>query len=295
MGRDVDVENIKLFVAEDQSANLLKKGAVKLSADGENWVTVRNFNIVDQSVSESDDTYDVHEAPYFYIDEDINIVKYYGDVNDDGAVGIVDATMIQKYLIRLEDFNDNQKFVADATKDGIVSVSDATQVQLVAAEIAKAEAAYSQESVTAHYLKVEREANQGTYVINEIEINGGMSFSTDNVRTILTNVVQKEGFETSKMVDGKLDSYFASGTEGGYIEFVINKYSGTDPFAFTVIQNSETISNAKVEVKVYGTEGYTELGTLDKSICEYELDPNAQVVRISWEAVTEFFIHEMFY
>lgn len=295
LGRDVDVENIKLFVAEDQSANLLKKGAVKLSADGENWVTVRNFNIVDQSVSESDDTYDVHEAPYFYIDEDINIVKYYGDVNDDGAVGIVDATMIQKYLIRLEDFNDNQKFVADATKDGIVSVSDATQVQLVAAEIAKAEAAYSQESVTAHYLKVEREANQGTYVINEIEINGGMSFSTDNVRTILTNVVQKEGFETSKMVDGKLDSYFASGTEGGYIEFVINKYSGTDPFAFTVIQNSETISNAKVEVKVYGTEGYTELGTLDKSICEYELDPNAQVVRISWEAGTEFFIHEMFY
>lgn len=128
-----------------------------------------------------------------------------------------------------------------------------------------------------------------------IEINGGMSFSTVNERTIKTDAVQKEGYEAYNMVDGKLDTYFASGTEGGYIEYTINKEVGLNPFTFTVIQNSETISNAKVEVKVYGTDEYVELGTLDKSICDFTLDPQTQVVRISWDAGEEFFIHEMFY
>lgn len=128
-----------------------------------------------------------------------------------------------------------------------------------------------------------------------IEINGGMSFSTVNERTIKTDAVQKEGYEAYNMVDGKLDTYFASGTESGYIEYTINKEVGLNPFTFTVIQNSETISNAKVEVKVYGTDEYVELGTLDKSICDFTLDPQTQVVRISWDAGEEFFIHEMFY
>lgn len=128
-----------------------------------------------------------------------------------------------------------------------------------------------------------------------IVINGGMSFSTVNERTIKTDAVQKEGYEAYNMVDGKLDTYFASGTEGGYIEYTINKEVGLNPFTFTVIQNSETISNAKVEVKVYGTDEYVELGTLDKSICDFTLDPQTQVVRISWDAGEEFFIHEMFY
>lgn len=101
--------------------------------------------------------------------------------------------------------------------------------------------------------------------------------------------------EPSVSNNGKLDTYFASGTEGGYIEYTINKEVGLNPFTFTVIQNSETISNAKVEVKVYGTDEYVELGTLDKSICDFTLDPQTQVVRISWDAGEEFFIHEMFY
>ena len=53
-----------------------------------------------------------------------------------------------------------------------------------------------------------------------------MSFSTVNERTIKTDAVQKEGYEAYNMVDGKLDTYFASGTEGGYIEYTINKEVG---------------------------------------------------------------------
>lgn len=295
LGREVDVENIKLFVAEDQSANLLKKGAIKLSADGENWTTVREFNIVDQSVTDSDDTYDVHEAPYFYIDEDVSATVYYGDINGNGNVDVDDGTALQKYLVGAVELSEAQLAIADTNHDDKITVSDATQVQLIVAGKAEAEASSSTGAVKARYLKLEREANQGTYVINEIEINGGMSFSTVNERTIKTDAVQKEGYEAYNMVDGKLDTYFASGTEGGYIEYTINKEVGLNPFTFTVIQNSETISNAKVEVKVYGTDEYVELGTLDKSICDFTLDPQTQVVRISWDAGEEFFIHEMFY
>lgn len=226
LGREVDVENIKLFVAEDQSANLLKKGAIKLSADGENWTTVREFNIVDQSVTDSDDTYDVHEAPYFYIDEDVSAAVYYGDINGKGNVDVDDGTALQKYLVGVVELSEAQLAVADTNHDDKITVSDATQVQLIVAGKSEAE---------------------------------------------------------------------ASGTEGGYIEYTINKEVGLNPFTFTVIQNSETISNAKVEVKVYGTDEYVELGTLDKSICDFTLDPQTQVVRISWDAGEEFFIHEMFY
>lgn len=226
LGREVDVENIKLFVAEDQSANLLKKGAIKLSADGENWTTVREFNIVDQSVTDSDDTYDVHEAPYFYIDEDVSAAVYYGDINGKGNVDVDDGTALQKYLVGAVELSEAQLAVADTNHDDKITVSDATQVQLIVAGKSEAE---------------------------------------------------------------------ASGTEGGYIEYTINKEVELNPFTFTVIQNSETISNAKVEVKVYGTDEYVELGTLDKSICDFTLDPQTQVVRISWDAGEEFFIHEMFY
>lgn len=295
-GRNVDVENIKLFVAEDQAANLLKKGAIKLSANGTEWTTVREFNIVDQSVTDSDDTYDVHEVPYFYINEDVGSAVYYGDVNGNGTVDVEDATKIQMYLVGSEKFDDSQIALADTTRDGIITVSDATKIQLIAAGKAQAEVSSSAGAVTARYLKIEREAGQtGTFAINEIEINGGMSFSTVNERTIKTNAVQKEGYEAYNMVDSKLDTYFASGTQGGYIEYTINKEVGLNPFTFTVIQNSETISGAKVEAKVYGTDGYQEIGTLDKSICDFRLDPQTQVVRISWDAGDEFYIHEMFY
>lgn len=294
-GRTVDVENIKLLVAEDQSENLLKKGSIKLSADGESWITVRNFNIVNQSFSDSDDTYDGREVPYFYIDEDVEIASYYGDVNGNGEIDVDDATMIQKYLIGLESFDESQIAVADVNHDGKITVSDATEVQLIVAGRMEAEISGSTSGFSARYLKIEREAGQGTFVINEIEINGGMSFSTDNVKTIKTNAVQKEGYEASKIVDGKLDTYFASGTEGGYIKYAITDEANEAPINITVIQNSETISNAKVEVKTLSTGEFTEIGTLDKSICDFQIAGDAQALRISWEAGEEFYIHEIFY
>jgi alpha-amylase len=52
-----------------------------------------------------------------------------GDVNRDGDVNIKDATMIQKYLVKLFTLDDEQKWLADFDGDGRVSIKDATKIQ----------------------------------------------------------------------------------------------------------------------------------------------------------------------
>lgn len=52
-----------------------------------------------------------------------------GDVNDDGAVNIVDATLIQKYSTEVMNFNQIELQVADYNNDGKVNVKDCTAIQ----------------------------------------------------------------------------------------------------------------------------------------------------------------------
>ncbi|MBR1482310.1 MAG: dockerin type I repeat-containing protein [Ruminococcus sp.] len=57
-----------------------------------------------------------------------------GDVNGDGRVNVVDASLIQRAAIDLEDFTDLQNTLADVNADGKVSILDVTCVQKYAAE-----------------------------------------------------------------------------------------------------------------------------------------------------------------
>ena len=52
-----------------------------------------------------------------------------GDVNDDGAVNIVDATLIQKYSTEVMNFNQIELQVADYNNDGKINVKDCTAIQ----------------------------------------------------------------------------------------------------------------------------------------------------------------------
>ena len=52
-----------------------------------------------------------------------------GDANGDGKLSVADATMIQKYLASMVEFDDIQKAAAEVTGDGKLSISDATKVQ----------------------------------------------------------------------------------------------------------------------------------------------------------------------
>ncbi|MBQ8001492.1 MAG: hypothetical protein IJ298_09925 [Ruminococcus sp.] len=56
-----------------------------------------------------------------------------GDADLDGAVNIKDATLIQKYLAKLAQFDESAKLCADAEADGTVNIKDATAIQKFAA------------------------------------------------------------------------------------------------------------------------------------------------------------------
>lgn len=58
-----------------------------------------------------------------------------GDVNNDGAVDITDATMIQKHIANIVDFTDDKKGAADINGDGVVNIFDATSVQKYIAQL----------------------------------------------------------------------------------------------------------------------------------------------------------------
>ncbi|MCQ2513581.1 MAG: CHAP domain-containing protein [Ruminococcus sp.] len=52
-----------------------------------------------------------------------------GDVNRDGVISVNDATEVQKYLVELADFDNQQIMLADINQDGVVSVFDVTMIQ----------------------------------------------------------------------------------------------------------------------------------------------------------------------
>ncbi|MCH5304236.1 MAG: starch-binding protein [Ruminococcus sp.] len=59
-----------------------------------------------------------------------------GDVNRDNSVNISDVTLIQKYLVDLIAFDNEQKALADYDGDGRQSIKDATKIQYAIAKIA---------------------------------------------------------------------------------------------------------------------------------------------------------------
>ncbi len=58
-----------------------------------------------------------------------------GDVNRDSKLNIRDATLIQKVLAKLEQFDNEQLYLADYLTDGKVNIKDATQIQKKLANI----------------------------------------------------------------------------------------------------------------------------------------------------------------
>ena len=52
-----------------------------------------------------------------------------GDVDLNGSITITDATMIQKYIVNLITFSEEQKVAADVDMDGNINTNDATELQ----------------------------------------------------------------------------------------------------------------------------------------------------------------------
>ena len=52
-----------------------------------------------------------------------------GDVDGNGEVAIMDATLIQRYVAKYNDLTELQKLVGDVNKDDEISIFDATIIQ----------------------------------------------------------------------------------------------------------------------------------------------------------------------
>ena len=53
----------------------------------------------------------------------------YGDVNNDGIITVVDATIVQKHIVNIAHLDNVNQKLADVDVDGVITVKDATAVQ----------------------------------------------------------------------------------------------------------------------------------------------------------------------
>lgn len=69
-------------------------------------------------------------SSYFALSEPVHEC---GDTNGDGRIDITDATLVQRYVAKLDTAGFEQFLAADVNADGAADISDCTQIQLHAA------------------------------------------------------------------------------------------------------------------------------------------------------------------
>lgn len=117
---DVNLDVQHLSVGYYESENNLKSAYL---------VDFSNVNDITSIPGFADSSYTVKTV------FDPNDTILYGDVNGDGNVNIVDATIVQKYTAEILVLTPEQLIIGDVNHDGRVDVQDATLIQKMFAEI----------------------------------------------------------------------------------------------------------------------------------------------------------------
>ncbi len=78
---------------------------------------------------------DYYESPDDLYDDDVNYYTIYGDCDQDSVLTIKDATLIQKSLAGLVEFDEYVQYLADTDGDQSVTIKDATAIQKAIAGI----------------------------------------------------------------------------------------------------------------------------------------------------------------
>lgn len=118
----------------DPFGRLLDSNMTELAYNDDNGED-RNFRI-SYNVN-ARETYVLQIGAFISSDEAFNITFNFepnketllGDVNGDGEITVVDATILQKYIVGQTTLDDETLNVADVNKDGAVTVVDATLIQ----------------------------------------------------------------------------------------------------------------------------------------------------------------------
>ncbi len=71
----------------------------------------------------------VYDEIYSVVEKAIDLLLLVGDANLDGNVSVLDATIIQKYLVGLTSLSTNAAVAAESNEDGKLSILDATLIQ----------------------------------------------------------------------------------------------------------------------------------------------------------------------
>ena len=120
--------------SSDTLGRLLDSDMTELAYNDDNGED-RNFRI-SYNVN-ARETYVLQIGAYGLSDEAFNVTFNFepnketllGDVNGDGEITVVDATILQKYIVGQTTLDDETLNVADVNKDGAVTVVDATLIQ----------------------------------------------------------------------------------------------------------------------------------------------------------------------
>lgn len=92
-------------------------------------------NVYDESIIDYGEIQDISDVKGFE-NADISFKTSFGgtvllgDVNLDGKIDIMDATLIQKYLVGIENLSAVQLKAADINQDNCYTIADATAIQL---------------------------------------------------------------------------------------------------------------------------------------------------------------------
>ncbi len=127
----------------------------------------------------------------------------YGDVNGDSEVAVMDATLVQRAVSKIIEFNDNETTAADVNGDDTVSVLDATLIQQHVAKIIDKFPVEEEENVTTP-----------SDTINKIDPEINIYFSNNRGwKTVYAYIYDHETGEPAtawpgtKMTDGTINSY----------------------------------------------------------------------------------------
>ncbi len=120
--------------SSDTLGRLLDSNMVELAYNDDNEED-RNFRI-SYNVN-ARETYVLQIGAFNSSDEAFNVTFNFkpnketllGDVNGDGEITVVDATILQKYIVGQTTLDDETLNVADVNKDGAITVVDATLIQ----------------------------------------------------------------------------------------------------------------------------------------------------------------------
>lgn len=123
------------------------------------------------------------------------------------------------------------------------------------------------------------------FIVNEISINNGQVLLGDKVNEISTTEKVSNTNKISSLIDKELDTQFVikASENPGYLNY---KLTDRNPIStINIIQNANTISNAKVEVLANGK--WKQIGVLEKSINLFDVSTLGDVteVKISYDSL----------